>query len=151
MDIPKGIQHVWNRGLKAREILRKTIKIGYTAGEMLDMIVKALEAEGFVYTPSDDVSSQYRDLMNALGDSDKSGFSIDCHTVGNTGNSEIELGPSMAPFRPFRSHLKIQQNNIFAFEFVVLYADRTSNLPGLPLSLKAYFAPQNNTFKPIFK
>jgi Xaa-Pro aminopeptidase len=118
-DIPKGIQHVWNRGLKAREILRKTIKIGYAAGEMLDMIVKALEAEGFVYTPSDDVSSQYRDLMNALGDSDKSGFTIDCHTVGNTGNSEIELGPSMAPFRPFRSHLKIQQNNIFAFEFVV--------------------------------
>lgn len=118
-DIPKGIQHVWNRGLKAREILRKTIKIGYTAGEMLDKIVKALEAEGFVYTPSDDISSQYRDLMNALGDSDKSGFSIDCHTVGNTGNSELELGPSMAPFRPFRSHYKIQQNNIFAFEFVV--------------------------------
>jgi Xaa-Pro dipeptidase len=118
-DIPQGIQHVWNRGLKAREILRKTIKIGYTAGEMLDKIVKALEAEGFVYTPSDDISSQYRDLMNALGDSDKSGFSIDCHTVGNTGNSELELGPSMAPFRPFRSHYKIQQNNIFAFEFVV--------------------------------
>ncbi len=118
-DIPKGIQHVWNRGLKAREIIRKTIKIGHTAGEMLDMMVKALEAEGFVYTPSDDVSSQYRDLMNALGDSDKSGFTIDCHTVGNTGNSEIELGPSMAPFRPFRSHLKIQQNNIFAFEFVI--------------------------------
>jgi Xaa-Pro aminopeptidase len=119
MDIPKGIQHLWNRGLKAREILRKTIKIGYTAGEMLDMIIKALEAEGYVYTPSDDFSSQYRDLMNKLGDSDKSGFSIDCHTVGNTGNSEIELGPSMAPFRPRRGHLKIQQNNIFAFEFVV--------------------------------
>jgi len=118
-DIPKGIQHVWNRGLKAREILCKTIKIGHTAGEMLDKIVKALEAEGYVYTPSDDISSQYRDLMNALGDSDKSGFSIDCHTVGNTGNSELELGPSMAPFRPFRSHYKIQQNNIFAFEFVV--------------------------------
>jgi len=118
-DVPKGIQHVWNRALQAREIIRRTIKIGYTAGEMLDMVVKALEAEGFVYTPSDDVSSQYRDLMNALGDSDKSGFTIDCHCVGNTGNSEIELGPSMAPFRPFRSHLKIQQNNIFAFEFVV--------------------------------
>jgi len=119
-DVPEGIKHVWDRGQKAREILRRTIKVGYTAGDMLNMMVKALEDTGmYKYTPSDDVSGKYRRLMNELGDRDISGFTIDCHTVGNTGNSEIELGPSMAPFRPFRSHLKIQPNNIFAFEFVV--------------------------------
>ncbi len=119
-DIPDGIKHAWNRGIQARGIIRKTIKVGYTAGEMLGMMVKALEDTGiYKYTPSDDYTSQYRDLMDELGDSDVSGFTIDCHCVGNTGNSEIAVGPSMAPFRPWRTHLKIQQNNLFAFEFVI--------------------------------
>ncbi|MHA2402613.1 MAG: hypothetical protein ACXADH_06430, partial [Candidatus Kariarchaeaceae archaeon] len=48
----------------------------------------------------------------------KTGVSIDCHCVGNTGNSEVALGPSIAGFRPDRAHLKIQPNNLFAFEFV---------------------------------
>jgi len=118
-DIPEGLKKLWNTGLKAREILRKTIKVGYTAGEMRDMIIKAVEAEGFVYTPSDDYSSQYRDLMNKLGDSDKPGFTLDCHAVGNSGNSEIAVGPSIAPFRDSRNKFVIQQNHLFAFEFVV--------------------------------
>ncbi len=118
-DIPDGIKHVWSRAIGAREIIRKTIKVGFTAGEMLDMMIAALEQEGYVYTPSDDHSSQYRTLMNELGDSEQSGFTIDCHAVGNTGNSEITVGPSMAPFRPDRRPLKIQQNNLFSLEFVV--------------------------------
>jgi Xaa-Pro aminopeptidase len=119
-DIPAGIKHAWDRGIQARGIIRKTIKVGYTAGEMLEMMVKALEDTGvYEYTPSDDYSSQYRDLTDALGESDISGFTIDCHCVGNTGNSEIAVGPSMAPFRPWRTDLKIQQNNLFAFEFVI--------------------------------
>ena len=82
-------------------------------------MIEALEAEGFVYTPSDDVSSQYGDLMDKLGDSDKSGFTIDCHAGGNTGNSELALGPSMSPFRPERGKYKIDQNFILSFEYVV--------------------------------
>ena len=31
-DIPKGLKHAWNRTIKAREIIRKTFKIGRTAG-----------------------------------------------------------------------------------------------------------------------
>ena len=119
LDVPEGIRHAWERNVQARDIIRATIKLGYTAGEMLNMMIKALEDAGYVYTPSDDVSSKYRDLMNALGDSDKSGFSIDCHAVGNTGNSEITVGPSMAPFRPGRFDVPIQQNNIFSLEFMV--------------------------------
>lgn len=118
-DIPKGLKHAWDRTLKAREIIRKTFKIGRTAGESLEAIVQALEAGGFVHTPSDDISSQYRDLANALGDSDKSGFTIDFHAAGNTSVGDITTGPSIAPFRKDRAHLMVQQNYIFAFEFVV--------------------------------
>ena len=118
-NIPKGLKHAWERALEAREIIRRTFKIGLTASESLETIVKALEAGGFVHTPSDDVSSQYRDLMNALGDSDKSGFTIDFHATGNTSVGDVTTGPSIAPFRKDRAHLTVQQNYIFAFEFVV--------------------------------
>ena len=118
-DIPKGLKHAWERTIKAREIIRKTLKVGRTAGESLQAVVKALEAEGFVYTPSDDFSSQYRDLMNALGDSDKSGFTVDFHATGNTTVGDVTAGPSIAPWRKDRAHLMVQQNFIFAFEFVV--------------------------------
>ncbi len=118
-DIPKGLKHAWDRTIKAREIIRKTFKIGRTAGESLKAVVRALEAGGFVHTPSDDISSQYRDLVNALGDSDKSGFSIDFHATGNTSVGDITAGPSIAPWRKGRAHLMVQQNYIFAFEFMV--------------------------------
>jgi Xaa-Pro dipeptidase len=118
-DLPNGYKKVWKAALDTREILRKTIKVGYTAGEMRTLIIKTLEKNGYVYTPSDDVSSQYRDLTKKLGDSEKIGFTIDCHTVGNSGNSEVAVGPSMAPFRDSRVSYKIHQNNLFAFEFVV--------------------------------
>jgi Xaa-Pro aminopeptidase len=111
-DIPAGIQHAWDRGIKAREIIRKTIKVGRTAGETLEAIVHALEAENYVYTPS-------RDLMNALGDSDKSGFSLDCHPLGNTGNGDVAVGPRISHYGSGRAHFKIQQNNFFAFEFEI--------------------------------
>lgn len=118
-DIPNGLKLAWIRVLEAKEIIRKTLKIGRTAGASLEAIVHALEAKGFVHTPSDDVSSQYRDLMNALGDSDKSGFTIDLHATGNTSVGDVTTGPSIAPFRKDRANLVVQRNFIFAFEFVV--------------------------------
>ena len=38
--------------------------------------------------------------------------------AGNTGNSEVASGPSIAGFRPDRAHLVIKPNNLFAFEFI---------------------------------
>ncbi len=115
---PADIQHAWDRGYQARQIIKDNIKVGRTAGETLAHLAEALEAEGFVYTPFVD-DGRDRDIINALGDDPRSGISIDCHTVGNTGNSEAAVGPSMAPFRPDRAHVVIQHNNLFAFEFVV--------------------------------
>ncbi len=117
-SLPPSIQKAWERGLVVRDIIRKTFKSGKTAGETLTDVVKALEAVGYVYTPFTDTDKDSA-IIQEMGDSEKSGFSIDCHCVGNTGNSEIAVGPSMAPFRPNRAHLIMQPNNLIAFEFIV--------------------------------
>ena len=116
--LPQSIQKAWDRGLKAREIIRRTLTPGRTAGETLKILVATLEKEGFVYTPFVDTEKD-AEIIQSLGDAEPSGFSIDCHCVGNTGNSEVAEGPSMAPFRPYRAHLTIQPNNLIAFEFIV--------------------------------
>ena len=116
--LPKSIQKAWDRGLKAREVIRKTFTPGKTAGETLKIVVAALEKAGFAYTPFTDTDKD-AEIIQSMGDSDQSGISIDCHCVGNTGNSEIAEGPSMAPFRPYRAHLLVQPNNLISFEFIV--------------------------------
>ena len=79
-------------------------------------------AEDFVYTPFTDIGSKDRAMVAAMGDDPRTGISIDCHTVGNTGNSEVAVGPSFAPFRPDRADVVIQPNNLFAFEFIIHHA-----------------------------
>ena len=123
---PKGLRHAWQRGLDAGEIIRKNITVGRTARETLAACVSALEEAEYIYTPFTDFFEQDKKLIEALGKSKKSGFSIDCHTVGNTGNSEVSVGPSFAPFRDIsangysgRGHLTIRENNLFAFEFMI--------------------------------
>ncbi len=68
-DVPDGIKHAWERGQRARDILEKTLKVGQTAGETMKIMIRNLEAEGYVYMPGDD-RSLYRDTMNAFGDSE---------------------------------------------------------------------------------
>lgn len=116
-EIPKGLKRAWENGKRARDVLKRTIKVGRTAGETHDAIVEALEAAGFVSTPSDDRTSQYRDLMKKLGDSDKFGFSVDLHTTGNMSVGDAAAGAQIAPWRSDRAHLMVQPNHIFAFEF----------------------------------
>ncbi|MCH7783542.1 hypothetical protein IID62_10815, partial [candidate division KSB1 bacterium] len=55
----------------------------------------------------------------ALVVADNSWFALAFHAVGNTGNSEIAEGISIAPFRPGRAHIKIEPNNLFSFEYVI--------------------------------
>jgi Xaa-Pro aminopeptidase len=117
-DVPASVQLAWDRGLEARQIIRKEIKVGRTAGETMDAVVEGLEKAGFVYTPFEDTPRD-RDIINSLNDNPKSGISIDFHTVGNTGNSEVSEGAAFAPFRPYRSHFKIQPNHLFSFEYIV--------------------------------
>ena len=115
--LPAGLKLAWARGMTAREILRKTFKVGRTAGESLEAIVAALEAADYVHTPSDDRTSQYRDLVRALGDDKRSGFSIDFHATGNTSVGDATAGPSMAAWRSTTANIMVQPNYIFSLEF----------------------------------
>ena len=118
-NAPVGLRRAWLKGLNVREIIRKNFKIGFDAGESLKNLVDALEKKGYVYTPSTDRGTQYRDLMNRLRDSDKIGFTIDMHATGNTSIGDVTSGPSVAPWRFGRSHIIVEQNYIFALEFVI--------------------------------
>ena len=117
--VPDFIQHAWDRGHFARQVIKNNIKVGRTAGETLAHLATVFEDLDYVYTPFTDIGHEDRAIIAALGTDPRSGISIDCHTVGNTGNSEVAVGPSFAPFRPDRAHLVIQPDNIFSLEFVV--------------------------------
>ncbi len=120
--VPVGIQFGWDQAIKARAVIRDSIKIGITAGETLTKIGENLEKAGFEYI------HLTVDPMHGGGPSlepkedqeypGKTEITVDCHCVGNTGNSEVASGPSIAGFRPDRAHMIIKPNNLFAFEFI---------------------------------
>ena len=118
-DAPDGLKLAWERGMKAREVLRKALRVGRTAADSLEAMVRALEDADYVYTPSDDRTSKYRDSLKALGDDPRSGFSIDFHATGNTSVGDATAGPSIAPWRSSTAHIMVQANYIFSFEFVI--------------------------------
>ena len=127
MAVPPGVQHAWDQGLKARQVLRDNIKVGRTATETLKVIGAAFEEAGFVFVnlihnPGygggwDKVWQEPLDIRG-LGrhEAGKTQVSIDCHCVGNTGDSQVELGPAICGFRPGRGHVTIKPNHVFAFE-----------------------------------
>ena len=126
--VPSGVQHAWDQGLKARSILREHIKVGQTGEETLSLIGNALEAAGFVFVNQihnslyfeggwDGVWNEALAIRGVRADElNKTQVSIDCHCVGNTGDSQIEQGPAISGFRTGRSHLTIKANHLFAFE-----------------------------------
>ncbi|MBK5112114.1 MAG: M24 family metallopeptidase [Candidatus Heimdallarchaeota archaeon] len=120
--VPAGIQFGWDQAIKARAVIRDSIKIGVTAEETLTNIGENLKKAGFEYIhltidPMDGggPSLEPREDQEYPG---KTEITVDCHCVGNTGNSEVASGPSIAGFRPDRAHLIIKPNNLFAFEFI---------------------------------
>lgn len=129
--VPPGVQHAWDEGLRARQALRDSIKVGRTAGETGKIIGRNFEAAGFVFVNltgdpafSGGWEAVWQQALDARGmkpeDAHKTQVSTDCHCVGNTGDSEIEAGPSISGFRQGTAHLMIKPNHLFAFE---LFAD----------------------------
>jgi Xaa-Pro aminopeptidase len=129
--VPPGVQHAWDEGLRARQVLRDSIKVGRTAGETVRIMGENFESAGFVFVnltgdPAfaggwEEVWQQALDERGMRPeDMDKTQISSDCHCIGNTGDSEIEAGPSICGFRPGTADLTIKPNHLFAFE---LFAD----------------------------
>jgi Xaa-Pro aminopeptidase len=125
--VPPGVQHAWDQGLKARQVLRDNIKVGRTAAETLNVVGDAFEKAGFVFVKLikdagvgggwDKVWKEALDIRG-LGpeEADKTQVAIDCHCVGNTGDSEIEAGPAISGFRSESGHVTIKPNHLFALE-----------------------------------
>ena len=116
-SVPAGIQHAWKEGLRAGKVMRKSVRVGDTAAQALEAMVKALEAASFAYTPFTDIGSIDRNMIADFDEPGVTGVSMDLHTLGNTGSGDVAVGPGIAPFRPGRAHLTIQRNNLFAFEY----------------------------------
>jgi hypothetical protein len=112
---PESIQRAFDLAIKGQWIMRPAVKVGRTAGECFDHSV------------------DYPMIQEALANTDKSGFSVDLHVQGNNGGSLVTVGPSMAPFRRDRDHLVIQENHIFAFEYMV--HTNLPDRPGFPVSI----------------
>jgi Xaa-Pro aminopeptidase len=99
---PAGIQHAFDQGQKAREVLRKHIRPGPTAGVMLEELNDALKEAGFNLIE-----------FNRPSEDDVTDVVIGCHSVGNLGHG---IGPSIAWFNPTRLEYEIQPTNMFSIE-----------------------------------
>ncbi|MFT5500726.1 MAG: hypothetical protein ACI88G_000859 [Woeseiaceae bacterium] len=52
-DLPPEVKEIWEHAMVVREICRKNIKVGRTAGETLDVLIQAVEDAGYYYNPVD--------------------------------------------------------------------------------------------------
>lgn len=125
--IPDGLRHAWEEGLRARQVLRDSIKVGRTTGETLKVMAANFEAAGFVFVDLQDDpafaggwDAAWNRALEARGfsadEEHKTQVSSDCHCVGNTGDSEVEAGPCISSFRSAVHHMVLKPNHIFAFE-----------------------------------
>ena len=139
---PDSVQKTFDLAIAGQQIMRQHMKVGMTARQSLQAMIKAMEAAGYIHTPFDNSGIQgtgltpdgkafrdYAAIQKALGDSDKVGFEIDNHAFGSFNT----VGPSMTSFRADRLDLPIQENNIFAFEYMV--HRNIPERPGFPLAI----------------
>ena len=106
-SLPPEIQNLWKDILKVREILQKNIKVGPTAGETLQILIRKLEEAGFVYID--------RDEYDRNADPEKTQVHLDLHAMGKG-----VLSPRISPMGP-RWHwdTKIPLYHTFTFEYKV--------------------------------
>jgi hypothetical protein len=96
-----------NCPLKVREILKKNIKAGPTAGETLQILIQKLEEAGFVYIDKDEYDKE--------ADPEKTQIHLDLHAMGKG-----VLAPRISPLGPkWHWDTKIPLNHTFTFEYMV--------------------------------
>jgi Xaa-Pro dipeptidase len=141
-SVPESIQRTFDLAVAGQRIMREHMKVGMTAKQSLDAMIAAMEKAGYIHTPFENSGIQgtgltpdgkamkdYLIIQKALANTDKPGFEIDNHAFG----SYNTVGPSMTTFRADRHGLKIQENHIFAFEYMV--HRNIPERPGFPLAI----------------
>lgn len=105
-SLPLEVQKIWEHGLKVREILRTNIKVGRTARETLDILIRELEKAGYFYNSVD----QY----DTTADPEKTQVHLDLHAMGR---QDI---PRISPLsQDWALDLKIPLYHTFCFEYMV--------------------------------
>ncbi|MEQ8362962.1 MAG: M24 family metallopeptidase [Cyclobacteriaceae bacterium] len=101
-DVPESIKNAFNQGIKARQVIKETIKPGITAEQNYENIYKALEAAGFGKIE-----------FNKPSAGNKTDVVIGCHSVGNWGHG---IGPSIAQWNPVRFKYIVKPTNLLSIE-----------------------------------
>jgi Xaa-Pro aminopeptidase len=104
-EAPAGIRHAFDRAVEVREVLRRTIRPGVTAGETWHELNRRVEAmDGF----------RIMEEFNRPYGGQSTDVIIGSHSVGNLGHG---VGPSIAFFNPVRMTYEIRPTNLFSIEF----------------------------------
>ncbi len=124
--LPWYIQKFWEDNEKIREIFRKNIKVGPTAGETLELLIRKVEEAGFVY-------NDYQEYDINADDPEKTQVHIDLHAEGKG-----ILAPRISPMGPkWHWNMKIRLFHTFAVEYMIYLDvpewDRGNNFTGQQL------------------
>jgi Xaa-Pro aminopeptidase len=101
--VPAGVQKAFDNAVAVRDVIRRTIKPGPTAGAMLTQLATAIERAGF----------RMQGTFNEVSNDGKVEVMIGCHSVGDRGHGS---GPSIAWFNPAQHDFAIKPFNPFSIE-----------------------------------
>lgn len=108
-ELPRRITKIWKEAMIVREILRKNIKVGPTAGETLDLLIRKVEETGYYYNPVDHYD------INA--DPEKTQVHFDLHA--QQGSRSMDA-PRISPLGPdWEREMKIPLFHSFTFEYMI--------------------------------
>ena len=102
--LPESIQKAFDNGRAVREILKRNIKAGRTAGDTYNLLVDKINEAGFTYMEAFNQPTDDPGLVDVI---------IGSHSVGNLGHG---IGPSIAWFNPERMTYVIRPTNLFSIE-----------------------------------
>jgi len=106
-ELPPEVKKIWAESMKVRKILKKHIKAGPTAGEMLQILIRKLEEADFVYIDEDEYDKS--------AEPEKTQVHLDLHAMGKG-----FLAPRISPLGPkWHWDTKIPLSHTFTFEYMV--------------------------------
>ena len=107
-DLPPEVKEIWQHAMVVREICRKNIKVGRTAGETLDILIKAVEDAGYYYNPID--------WFDRSADPNKTQIHFDLHAQGIRTMDAPRISPLGGDWQ---REMTLPLFHTFTFEYMV--------------------------------
>jgi Xaa-Pro aminopeptidase len=104
--VPAGLQAAFDNAVAVRDVIRRTIVPGPTAGVMLERLATSITAAGY----------RLQGTFNEVGADGVIEVNIGCHSIGDRGHGS---GPSIAWFNPAQQAFPIKPFNPFSIELFV--------------------------------